>query len=85
MFFFGAEDNQIYGGTGCGIDIRNNVSCVLINNKIHTHGRKSNVNSASIFLIIGTGALLPHWLIARRLNTLMGMVLTGSGTISKHS
>jgi len=30
-----AQDNHIFGGTGCGIDVRNNASCNLIKNKIH--------------------------------------------------
>jgi parallel beta-helix repeat protein len=41
-----AEQNQIYGGTGCGIDIRNNASCELIKNKIH------NCDKSGIYILM---------------------------------
>ena len=41
-----AEENHIYGGTGCGIDIRNNSSCTLIKNKIH------NCDKSGIYILM---------------------------------
>ena len=41
-----AESNQIYGGTGCGIDIRNNASCDLQKNKIH------NCDKSGIYILM---------------------------------
>jgi parallel beta-helix repeat protein len=40
------EENHIYGGTGCGIDIRNNASCNLIKNKIH------NCDKSGIYILM---------------------------------
>lgn len=41
-----AEENQIYGATGCGIDVRSNASCTLIKNKIH------NCDKSGIYILI---------------------------------
>lgn len=41
-----AEDNHIYGSTGCGIDVRNNASCTLVKNKIH------NCDKSGIYILM---------------------------------
>jgi len=45
-----AEGNHIYGGTGCGIDIRNNASCLLQKNKIH------NCDKSGIYILMTSEA-----------------------------
>ena len=40
------QENHIYGGTGCGIDIRNNASCNLIKNNIH------NCDKSGIYILM---------------------------------
>jgi parallel beta-helix repeat protein len=41
-----AEDNHIFGSTGCGIDVRNNASCTLVKNKIH------NCDKSGIYVLM---------------------------------
>ena len=45
-----AEDNHIYGSTGCGIDVRNNASCTLVKNKIH------NCDKSGIYVLMTNDA-----------------------------
>jgi parallel beta-helix repeat protein len=45
-----AEDNHIYGSTGCGIDVRNNASCTIVKNKIH------NCDKSGIYVLMTNDA-----------------------------
>ena len=45
-----AEDNHIFGSTGCGIDVRNNASCTLVKNKIH------NCDKSGIYVLMTNDA-----------------------------
>ena len=40
------EQNQIFGGTGCGIDIRNYASCNVYQNTIH------NCDKSGIYILM---------------------------------
>ena len=41
-----AEENHIFGSTGCGIDVRNNASCTLVKNRIH------NCDKSGIYILM---------------------------------
>jgi len=45
-----AEDNHIFGSTGCGIDVRNNASCTLVKNRIH------NCDKSGIYVLMTNDA-----------------------------